>query len=89
MRVTGGTLTAKQPTIGSMMQLKSLLAEMGISIDYNVINHGLFPCIVGTVEVKIKSIAPGERIHAIDLTSEARLAGESVTPIIDLTVYTT
>lgn len=89
LRVAGGTLTEKQPTVGSILQLIALLSEMGINMTYDVRKHGIFPCIVGQVETVISPVPNGQCLKAIDLTSESRLKGAEPKPIIDLLIYTT
>ena len=72
-----------------MLQLTSLLTEMGVNMTYEVLKHGMTPCIIGQVETVLKPVPSGECLKCIDLTSETRFKGSDPKAIVDLIIYTT
>ena len=56
-------MTDKQPTVTHMLHvLFPVLKQMGVNIDYKVLEHGFFPDVIGCVQTKIKALAPGSSL---------------------------
>lgn len=50
--------------------LLPILAKMGVASTYKILNQGLFPDVMGSVETKITALKQGESLKPINLTSK-------------------
>ena len=84
VRVKGGTLTKMQPTGVKLREvLLPILSKMGIKSTYTILNQGVVPDVIGSVEQTIYSLAPGASLLPIELTCR------SGPPTIDLYISCT
>jgi RNA 3'-terminal phosphate cyclase len=74
LTIKGGTLVGMSPTSHSFQYvLMPILTLMGVEATYNVKYHGLFPDIIGELNLIIKSLK--SPLKPIDLTSRGKLIG--------------
>jgi RNA 3'-terminal phosphate cyclase (ATP) len=69
LTIKGGTNVSKSPVCNSYLHtFLPALSLMGIKVDYDVKKHGLFPDVVGEIELSIHSMNGKGPLKAIEMT---------------------
>ncbi|TNV73051.1 hypothetical protein FGO68_gene3159 [Halteria grandinella] len=77
LTIKGGTLVNNSPPAHSYEHVfLPMIRKMGVGVEYEIKKHGLFPDIVGEVEVTIKKLE--SQLKPIDLVERGKLLGCTV-----------